>query len=127
MGAPRTPPRELSDRMICGLFVMPTLTILLLMVAYPFISLLYYSTLAFSVLRPMQPAKPMGLRNYELLLTDPDLWQRFIFTGKFVFFTVAVQFILGVVIAYFLQRDFRGRDADDAVPHRRGIPLALHV
>ena len=89
---------------------MPTLTILLLMVAYPFISLLYYSTLAFSVLRPMQPAKPMGLRNYELLLTDPDLWQRFIFTGKFVFFTVAVQFILGVVIAYFLQRDFRGRD-----------------
>jgi multiple sugar transport system permease protein len=110
MGAPRTPPRELSDRMICGLFVMPTLTILLLMVAYPFISLLYYSTLAFSVLRPMQPAKPMGLRNYELLLTDPDLWQRFIFTGKFVFFTVAVQFILGVVIAYFLQRDFRGRD-----------------
>ena len=110
MGAPRTPPRELSDRMICGLFVMPTLTILLLMVAYPFISLLYYSTLAFSVLRPMQPAKPMGLRNYELLLTDPDLWQRFIFTGKFVFFTVAVQFLLGVVIAYFLQRDFRGRD-----------------
>lgn len=110
MGAPRTPPRELSDRMICGLFVLPTLTILLLMVAYPFISLLYYSTLAFSVLRPMQPAKPMGLRNYELLLTDPDLWQRFIFTGKFVFFTVAVQFILGVVIAYFLQRDFRGRD-----------------
>ncbi len=110
MGAPRTPPRELSDRMICGLFVMPTLTILLLMVAYPFISLLYYSTLAFSVLRPMQPAKPMGVRNYELLLTDPDLWQRFIFTGKFVFFTVAVQFILGVVIAYFLQRDFRGRD-----------------
>jgi multiple sugar transport system permease protein len=110
MGVPRTPPRELSDRMICGLFVMPTLSILLLMVAYPFISLLYYSTLAFSVLRPMQPAKPMGLRNYELLLTDPDLWQRFIFTGKFVFFTVAVQFILGVVIAYFLQRDFRGRD-----------------
>lgn len=110
MGAPRTPPRELSDHMICGLFVLPTLTILLLMVAYPFISLLYYSTLAFSVLRPMQPAKPMGLRNYELLLTDPDLWQRFIFTGKFVFFTVAVQFILGVVIAYFLQRDFRGRD-----------------
>lgn len=110
MGAPRTPPRELSDRTICGLFVMPALSILLLMVAYPFISLLYYSTLSFSVLRPMQPAKPMGLRNYELLLTDPDLWQRFIFTGKFVFFTVAVQFILGVTIAYFLQRDFRGRD-----------------
>ena len=110
MSVTRTPPRELSDRMICGLFVLPTLSILLLMVAYPFISLLYYSSLAFSVLRPMQPAKSMGLRNYELLLTDPDLWQRFIFTGKFVFLTVAVQFLLGVTIAYFLQRDFKGRD-----------------
>lgn len=110
MSVTRTPPRELSDRMICGLFVLPTLSILLLMVAYPFISLLYYSSLAFSVLRPMQQAKSMGLRNYELLLTDPDLWQRFIFTGKFVFLTVAAQFLLGVTIAYFLQRDFKGRD-----------------
>ena len=61
MSVTRTPPRELSDRMICGLFVLPTLSILLLMVAYPFISLLYYSSLAFSVLRPMQPAKSHGL------------------------------------------------------------------
>ena len=110
MNVKRTPPRELSDRMICGLFVLPTLSILLLMVAYPFISLLYYSSLAFSVLRPLQPAKNMGFRNYELLLTDPDLWQRFIFTGKFVFLTVTVQFLLGVTVAYFLQRDFKGRD-----------------
>jgi len=82
----------------------------LMMVAYPFISLLYYSTLSFSVLRPLQPAKPMGLRNYEILLSDTALWERFIFTGKFVFLTVLVQFLLGITIAYFLQRDFRGRD-----------------
>ena len=62
--------------MLCGVFVLPTLAILLLMVAYPFLSLLYYSALSFSVLRPMQPAKPMGLRNYEILLNDPALWER---------------------------------------------------
>ncbi|MCR9135184.1 MAG: sugar ABC transporter permease [Alphaproteobacteria bacterium] len=103
-------PRELSDRVLCGIFIMPTLGVLLLMVAYPFISLLYYSSLSFSVLRPLVPARDMGLLNYELLLTDPDLWQRFIFTGKFVFLTVTVQFILGITVAYYLQRDFRARD-----------------
>jgi multiple sugar transport system permease protein len=107
---PRKLPRELSDRTICGLFVLPTLGVLLLMVAYPFISLIYYSTLAFSVLRPAQPAKDMGLRNYQILLSDPAIWDRFIFTGQFVFLTVTVQFLLGILVAYFLQKDFRGRD-----------------
>ncbi len=110
MAEVRTLPREMSDRTLCGLFVLPALSLLLMMVAYPFISLLYYSTLSFSVLRPLQPAKPMGLRNYEILLSDTSLWDRFIFTGKFVFLTVLVQFLLGIAIAYFLQRDFRGRD-----------------
>jgi multiple sugar transport system permease protein len=110
MSAARKLPREMSDRMLCGIFVLPTLAILLLMVAYPFFSLLYYSTLSFSVLRPLQPAKAMGMRNYEILLSDTALWERFVFTGKFVFLTVAVQFLLGILVAYFLQRDFRGRD-----------------
>lgn len=110
MSTARKIPRELSDRMLCGIFVLPTLGLLLLMVAYPFLSLLYYSTLSFSVLRPMQPAKAMGLKNYQILLGDPALWERFIFTGKFVFLTVLVQFLLGILVAYFLQRDFRGRD-----------------
>lgn len=110
MSKQRTLPREFSDRAVCGMFIMPTLGVLLLMVAYPFISLLYYSSMSFSVLRPLKPAKDMGMLNYELLLTDPDLWQRFIFTGKFVVLTVSVQLILGIAIAYFLQRDFRGRD-----------------
>ena len=52
--------------------MLPTLGVLIAMVAYPFISLVYYSTLSFSVLRPLIPAKPMGLRNYELLLQDAD-------------------------------------------------------
>ncbi|CAN5353255.1 sugar ABC transporter permease [soil metagenome] len=106
----KTLPRELPDRALCGLFVLPALALLLLMVAYPFFSLLYYSTLSFSVLRPAQAAKYMGLKNYEILLSDPALWDRFIFTGKFVFLTVLVQFLLGILIAYFMQRDFRGRD-----------------
>ena len=32
------------------------------------------------------------------------------FTGRFVFLSVGLQFLLGITIAYILQRDFRGRD-----------------
>ncbi len=80
------------------------------MVAYPFISLIHYSFLRFSILRANQPAQYIGLENYRFLLTDPELWERFVFTGRFVFFSVALQFLLGIAIAYILQRDFRGRD-----------------
>jgi multiple sugar transport system permease protein len=101
----------LSDRAICGLFVSPALAILLLMVVYPFLSLLYYSTLRFSALRPAQGSAYIGLTNYTRLLSDPALWDRFVFTGQFVLATVCVQFVVGIAVAYAFQRDFRGRDA----------------
>lgn len=101
----------LSDRAICAFFVSPTLAILLLMVVYPFLSLLYISTLRFSALRPAQGSTFIGLTNYTRLLSDPAIWERFIFTGQFVLATVCVQFVLGIAVAYAFQRDFRGRDA----------------
>jgi multiple sugar transport system permease protein len=105
---PRRDP--LSDRVILGLFLAPSLVVLLSMVAYPFVSLVYYSFLRFSILRPQVPAEAVGFENYAFLLSDPDLWSRFVFTGRFVFLSVALQFLLGITIAYILQRDFRGRD-----------------
>jgi multiple sugar transport system permease protein len=108
--APAAVRPSLSDRAICGLFVSPALAILLLMVVYPFLSLLYYSTLRFSALRPAQGSAYIGLTNYTRLLSDPALWDRFVFTGQFVLATVCVQFVVGIAVAYAFQRDFRGRD-----------------
>ena len=109
--APAAMRPTLSDRAICGLFVSPALAILLLMVVYPFLSLLYYSTLRFSALRPAQGSSYIGLTNYTRLLSDAAVWDRFVFTGQFVLATVCVQFVLGIAVAYAFQRDFRGRDA----------------
>jgi multiple sugar transport system permease protein len=109
--APAAVRPTLSDRAICGLFVSPALAILFLMVVYPFLSLVYYSTLRFSALRPAQGSSYIGLTNYTRLLSDPALWERFIFTGQFVLATVCVQFVVGIAVAYAFQRDFRGRDA----------------
>ncbi len=92
------------------MFLAPTLSILVLMVAYPFLSLLYYSTLRFSVLRPLQGSKDVGLLNYTTFLADEAIWQRFIFTGQFVTATVVVQFLIGLTVAYAFSKDFRGRE-----------------
>lgn len=110
-GARNAVPRALSDKAVRNIFIMPAFAVLVVMVAYPFLSLLYYSTLRFSILRPAQGSAYIGLKNYTDLLTNTALWERFVFTGQFVVATVCVQFIIGVAVAYAFQRNFKGRDA----------------
>src|SRR5690606_23159913 len=79
-----------SGRLMIFGFLSPSLAVLLFMVAYPVFSLIYYSFFNFSALR-QTTMKPVGLKNYTFLLSDTELWQRFIFTGKFVFICVTLQ------------------------------------
>ncbi|MEQ1943439.1 sugar ABC transporter permease [Mesorhizobium sp. VNQ89] len=101
--------RQSSGRLMIFGFLSPTLAILLFMVAYPFVSLVYYSFFNFSALR-QTTMKPVGLGNYEFLLSDPQLWDRFVFTGKFVFICVTLQMLIGIFVGYQLQKNFKGRD-----------------
>ncbi|MEZ5783350.1 MAG: sugar ABC transporter permease [Rhizobiaceae bacterium] len=101
--------RRSSGRLMIFGFLSPTLAILLFMVAYPIFSLVYYSFFNFSALR-QTTMKLVGLKNYEFLLTDPALWERFVFTGKFVSICVALQMLIGIFVGYQLQKNFRGRD-----------------
>jgi multiple sugar transport system permease protein len=105
-------PRELlTERRFKILFVWPSLIVLLFLIGYPFIMLIFYSFFRFSFLRPAAGLKFLGLENYQYLLTDTYTWERFIFTGKFVAIAVALQFFVGIAIAYLLQEQFRGRGA----------------
>jgi len=99
-----------KEKMIKYLFLWPTLIILLFLIAYPFIMLIYYSFFNFSFLRPVN-TRAVGFKNYAGILTDTYTWERFIFTFKYVVLAVSIQFLLGVFIAYFLQQEFRGREA----------------
>jgi multiple sugar transport system permease protein len=101
--------RQSSGRLMIFGFLSPTLAILLFMVAYPIFSLVYYSFFNFSALR-QATMKPVGLANYEFLLSDTQLWERFVFTGKFVFICVTLQMLIGIFVGYQLQKNFRGRD-----------------
>ena len=99
-----------NEKLIKLLFLWPSLAILLFLIAYPFVMLIYYSFFNFSFLRPIN-TKFIGLTNYLLILTDTYTWERFIFTFKYVGLSVSIQFILGILIAWLLQRNFRGKDA----------------
>jgi multiple sugar transport system permease protein len=99
-----------NEKLIRLLFLWPSLAVLLFLIAYPFIMLIYYSFFNFSFLRPIN-TKFIGLTNYLLILTDSYTWERFIFTFKYVGLSVFIQFTLGILIAWLLQRDFRGKDA----------------
>ena len=99
-----------NEKLMKLFFLWPSLAILLFLIAYPFVMLIYYSFFNFSFLRPVN-TKFIGLTNYLLILTDTYTWERFIFTFKYVGLTVSIQFILGILIAWLLQRNFRGKDA----------------
>ncbi|MBW2431886.1 MAG: sugar ABC transporter permease, partial [Deltaproteobacteria bacterium] len=101
---------ERNEKLIKLLFLWPSLAILLFLIAYPFVMLIYYSFFNFSFLRQAN-TKFIGLTNYLLILTDTYTWERFIFTFKYVGLSVSIQFILGILIAWLLQRNFRGKDA----------------
>lgn len=50
----------------------------------------------------------MGVENYNLILNDPNIWERFVFTGKFVITAVTIELIIGFLIAYFIHTRFKG-------------------
>ena len=99
-----------NEKLMKLLFLWPSLAILLFLIAYPFVMLIYYSFFNFSFLRPVN-TKFIGLTNYLLILTDTYTWERFVFTFKYVGLSVSIQFVLGILIAWLLQRNFRGKDA----------------
>lgn len=101
---------EKKEKWIKYIFLWPTLSILFFLIAYPFIMLILYSFTNFSAMRPAN-IRFIGLANYKNILTDTYSWERFIFTFKYVSLAVSIQFVLGVFIAYLLQRNFRGREA----------------
>ena len=74
--------KPIGDRTLCTLFLLPSLGILAMMVAYPFVSLLINSTYRFSALRNNVEPVFVGTDNFDFLLSDPDLWDRFVFTGQ---------------------------------------------
>ncbi|WP_156943389.1 carbohydrate ABC transporter permease [Ensifer sp. WSM1721] len=100
--------RGLSDRAIAWLFITPTIALLLAINIFPLIWAVYLSFTNFRANRPYAEVDGVGLRNYQRVLNDPDIWIAMQTTAHFVFWTILLQTVIGFALAYLIDRKFRG-------------------
>jgi multiple sugar transport system permease protein len=97
-----------SDRAIAWLFVSPTILLLLAINIFPLFWAIYLSFTNYRANRPNAEIQHVGFRNYERVLTDPDIWMAMQTTAHFVFWTILLQTVIGFALAWLIDRKFRG-------------------
>jgi multiple sugar transport system permease protein len=84
--------------------VLPSLIILIAVALGP---VLYVVVLSFSKYTPGQPLQFVGLENFIRAFETPRFWHGLYISAWFVFFSIAVQLLLGFITALALQRVHR--------------------
>src|SRR5689334_24642680 len=84
----------LTDRALVRIFLTPTMVLLLLIAIFPLIWSLYLSFTKYSVIKDLAGPTWIGLSNYNRLLGDEDVWQRFWTTARFVIPAVAIELLV---------------------------------
>jgi len=102
--------KGLSDRTIAWLFISPTIAILLAINIFPLIWTVYLSFTNYRVNRPNKDVEFIGLRNYERILSDTDIWGTMQATAHFLFWTIVLQVLIGFALAYLINKKFKGND-----------------
>ncbi|SPH18222.1 Trehalose transport system permease protein SugA [Defluviimonas aquaemixtae] len=112
--AKATPPRiarkikGMSDRTVAWLFVAPTIFLLLAINIFPLVWTIRLSFTNFRANRLNREVEWVGLRNYERILTDSDIWLNMQATAHFLFWTIFFQVLIGFTLAYLINKNFRG-------------------
>lgn len=102
--------RGLSDRTIAWLFVAPTIFLLLAINIFPLIWTIQLSFTNYKANRIGREVKNIGLRNYERILTDGDIWLNMQATAHFLFWTIFFQVLIGFTLAWLINKKFKGND-----------------
>ncbi|WP_025771022.1 carbohydrate ABC transporter permease [Thioalkalivibrio sp. HK1] len=102
--------KGLSDRAIAWIFVGPTIFLLLVINIFPLIWTINLSFTNFKANRIGREIEYIGLRNYERILGDSDIWLSMQATAHFLFWTLFLQVIIGFTLAWLINRKFRGND-----------------
>lgn len=100
----------LSDKKLAWLFVAPSILLLLAINIFPLIWTIYLSFTNYRVNRPNRDVDWIGLRNYERILNDTDIWQTMQATAHFLISTIVLQVLLGFALAFLINKKFRGND-----------------
>jgi multiple sugar transport system permease protein len=102
--------RGLSDRAIAWIFIAPTIFLLLAINIFPLIWTIRLSFTNYRVNRPNAEVDFVGLENYRRILSDPDIWASMQATAHFLFWTIALQVLIGFTLAYLINKKFKGND-----------------
>lgn len=89
-------------------FIAPGLIVLALIVVYPLLFSVWLSVHDFSLIRRFD-RDFVGLRNFADLVTDPLFWSSLRLTVIWTGGIVALQLVLGLAIAIFLNQPIQGR------------------
>ncbi|MDT0610680.1 carbohydrate ABC transporter permease [Streptomyces lancefieldiae] len=110
---PPAPPRRrrasATPRRLPYLLIGPAALLMLGFIAYPVISVFYYS------LQHYNPTKPWrdgfaGFDNFVKIFTDdPVFWDTLVFSAKWVFVEVGLQLLFGLALALIVNQTFVGR------------------
>nr|WP_236042395.1 sugar ABC transporter permease [Roseibium aggregatum] len=96
--------------MVGWTFIAPSIILLLAINIFPLIWTIRLSLTNYRANRTAAEVKSVGLRNYERILTDPDIWNAMQATAHFVFWTLFLQVLIGFTLAYLINKKFRGND-----------------
>ena len=98
--------RTLSSKASSWLFILPALTVVILLLLYPVTSSIFYSLTNKNLIKPTY--RFLGLDNYIKTLTDQDFWTAFWNDLKWTFFSLLGQLIVGFTGALALNRIKKG-------------------
>ena len=87
-------------------FVMPAVVIMVALIIYP---MLYGVYLSFFNTNLVTRWSYVGLKYYEQAVTQPEFGSTVVLTFKFMALVVAGHFLLGFILATFLNKEFKGR------------------
>ena len=100
--------KGLSDRTIAWIFITPTILLLLAVNIFPLIWTINLSFTNFRANRPNREVEYVGLRNYERILGDSDIWLTMQATAHFLIWTIILQVLIGFFLAWLINQKFRG-------------------
>lgn len=99
--------RGLSDKAIAWLFIAPTILLLLAINIFPLLWTIYLSFTNYKANRKAD-IRWEGTEHYTDILSDPEIWHSMQVTAHFVFWTVAIETVIGFTLAYLIDRRWRG-------------------
>jgi multiple sugar transport system permease protein len=98
--------RQARENITGYVFVMPWILSLLVFTAYPMIASFFFSMTRYNVLTPPQW---VGLQNFSTMFSnDPLYWTSVSNTAYYVFFSVPLGLMVGLILALLLNQKVKG-------------------